>query len=68
MACGVHESREISDYGSTASARKRFGFLVQKGPAGDSLMSLATWLIVLCALGLIAFALIFAFIPACDKV
>ncbi len=31
-------------------------------------MSLTTWLILLFALGLVTFAFIFAFIPACDKV
>ncbi len=31
-------------------------------------MSLTTWLITLFALGLVVFALLIAFIPACDKV
>ena len=31
-------------------------------------MSLTTWLTVLFLVGLVTFALIFAFIPACDKV
>jgi hypothetical protein len=31
-------------------------------------MSLTTWLTVLFLVGLVTFALIFAFVPACDKV
>ena len=40
----------------------------QSGLAGEYWMSLTTWLIVLFVLGLVTFALVFAFIPACDKV
>jgi len=31
-------------------------------------MSLTSWLIILFALGLLAFVLLFVFIPACDRV
>ena len=35
---------------------------------GDMVMTLMTWLITLFALGVVAFTVLFACIPACDKV